>query len=130
VVVTGCLDFAVFGHKDSVPQAYGGRPTYYHNPEFTLVRLTRDEQLAAARFLVEKLNCSAGPVSVIVPLGGGSVMDKEGGVFWEPETNRLVRETIRQGLKASIRYQELEGHINDDSFADLVFEEVCQLIKG
>lgn len=130
VVVTGCLDFIVFGHKDEVPQAYQGRPTYYHNPEFTLVRLTRDEQLAAARFLVEKLNCATGPVSVIVPLGGGSVMDKEGGAFWEPETNRLVRETIRQGLQPHIRYQEVEGHINDDAFADFVFEEVCRVIKG
>jgi uncharacterized protein (UPF0261 family) len=130
VVVAGCLDFVVFGHKDEVPEAYHGRPTYYHNPEFTLVRLTRDEQLAAARFLVEKLNRARGPVSVIVPLNGGSVMDKPGGEFWEPETNRLVREAIQKGLNPNVRYQGLEGHINDDSFADAVYEEVLRVIKG
>jgi uncharacterized protein (UPF0261 family) len=128
VIVTGCLDFVVFGHRDEVPEKYHGRPTYYHNPEFTLVRLTRDEQLAAARFLVEKLNRATGPVTVIAPLGGGSVMDKEGGAFWEPETNRLVRETIKNGLKSSIRYQEIAGHINDDAFADAVFEEMIRVL--
>jgi uncharacterized protein (UPF0261 family) len=128
VIVTGCLDFVVFGHRDEVPDKYHGRPTYYHNPEFTLVRLTRDEQLAAARFLVEKLNRATGPVSVIVPLGGGSVMDKEGGAFWEPETNRLIRETIKNGLNSNIRYQEIEGHINDDVFADAVFEEMIRVL--
>jgi uncharacterized protein (UPF0261 family) len=76
------------------------------------------------------VNRALGPVSVIVPLGGGSVMDKAGGEFWEPETNRLVRETIREGLFANVRYQEISGHINDDSFADVVFEEVLRVIKG
>jgi uncharacterized protein (UPF0261 family) len=128
VIVTGCLDFVVFGHRDEVPEKYHGRPTYYHNPEFTLVRLTRDEQLAAASFLVEKLNRATGLVTVIVPLGGGSVMDKEGGAFWEPETNRIVRETIKNGLKSNIHYQEIEGHINDDVFADAVFEEMMRVL--
>jgi uncharacterized protein (UPF0261 family) len=128
VIVTGCLDFVVFGHRDEVPEKYQGRPTYYHNPEFTLVRLTREEQLAAARFLVEKLNRACGPVSVIVPLGGGSVMDKEGGAFWDPETNRLVRETIKRGLKSDIIYSEIDTHINDDHFADAVFEEMMRVL--
>ena len=52
VIVPGCLDFVVWGAKHEVPESYAGRPTYYHNPEFTLVRLTAYEQLAAARFTV------------------------------------------------------------------------------
>lgn len=130
VIVPGCLDFIVFGHKDEVPDQFQGRPTYYHNPEFTLVRLTRDEQLAAARFLIEKLNKAQGAVSVVVPLGGGSVMDKEGGAFWDVETNRLVREMLQNGLNESIHYQELAGHINDESFAEAVYQETVRVIKG
>ena len=74
VIVPGCLDFVVFGAKHEVPEAYHGRPTYYHNPEFTLVRVTHDEQIAAAEFTVEKLNKARGPVSVLMPMGGGSIM--------------------------------------------------------
>ena len=130
VIVVGCLDFVVFGQRHEIPDAYSGRPTYYHNPEFTLVRLTHDEQLAAARFLVEKLNAATGPVSVIYPLGGGSVMDKEGGAFWQPETNGKVRDILKNGLKSGIQYLEIEGHINDDSFADAVYDQLMKVIKG
>lgn len=128
VIVTGCLDFIVFGHKDEVPEKYHDRPMYYHNPEFTLVRLTHDEQMAAAKFLVEKLNCASGPVSVIVPLGGGSVMDKAGGAFWEPDLNREIRALIKANLKPSIRYLEHNGHINDDNFATFAFAELMSLL--
>jgi uncharacterized protein (UPF0261 family) len=49
VIVPGCLDFMVFGAKQEVPEHLRDRPTYYHNPEFTLVRLTADEQLRATQ---------------------------------------------------------------------------------
>ncbi len=127
VVVLGCLDFVVFGARHEVPEAYQGRPTYYHNPEFTLVRLTHAEQLEAAHFLTEKLNRARGAVTVIAPLGGGSVMDIEGGAFWQPETNQAVRDVLKNGLKRGIRYLELAGHINEDSFADAVQAEAFTL---
>jgi uncharacterized protein (UPF0261 family) len=130
VVVAGCLDFIVFGAKDQVPEKFHGRPMYYHNPEFTLVRLTRDEQLEAAHFTVKKLNQARGPVSLMVPLRGGSIMDIEGGAFWEPETNRLVRALFQNNLNPAIRYQEIEAHINDDLFADAVYEETMRVLSS
>jgi uncharacterized protein (UPF0261 family) len=129
LIVPGCLDFVVFGAKHEVPEAYHGRPTYYHNPEFTLVRLTPQEQLDATRLVVEKLNQSTGPVTVVVPVGGGSVMDIEGGEFWDPETNARGREILQNGLNSDIRYREVEAHINDAAFADVVFEELLSLVE-
>jgi len=128
VIVPGCLDFIVFGAKHEVPEKFRHRPSYYHNPEFTLVRLTREEQLAATLFLVEKLNKARGPVAVVVPLRGGSIMDIEGGAFWEPETNRLCREALREGLHSNIRYRVVDAHINDNAFADAVLEELLQIV--
>jgi uncharacterized protein (UPF0261 family) len=129
LIVPGCLDFVVFGAKHEIPEQYLGRPTYYHNPEFTLVRLTPDEQFAATQFMVEKLNQSTGPVSVVVPLGGGSVMDIEGGAFWEPELNQRCNAELKQGLNDGIRYQEVDAHINDAAFADAVLDELIDLIS-
>jgi uncharacterized protein (UPF0261 family) len=129
VIVPGCLDFVVFGHRDEVPDKYHGRPTYYHNPEFTLVRLTADEQIAATRFVVDKLNRARGPISVVVPLHGGSVMDNQhGGSFWNAELNRTCWDLLRTGLNNTIRYQEVERHINDDAFADAVYEETMRML--
>jgi len=128
VIVPGCLDFVVFGAKHEVPDHYAGRPTYYHNPEFTLVRLTPEEQIKATEFLVKKLNQAQGKTSVVVPLGGGSIMDIEGGAFWLPEVNARCNQLLREGLHPSIRYHEVDAHINDHAFADVVLEELLQII--
>ncbi|KAB2854368.1 MAG: UPF0261 family protein, partial [Anaerolineae bacterium] len=95
---------------------------------FTLVRLTREEQLQATRLVVEKLNKATGPVSVVVPLGGGSVMDIQGGAFWDPDLNEQCRTVLRQGFNKNIQYREVEGHINDNSFADVVLAELVELM--
>jgi uncharacterized protein (UPF0261 family) len=128
VIVPGCLDFIVFGAKHEVPEAFRDRPMYYHNPEFTLVRVTPEEQMAATQFVVEKLNQAAGPVTVVVPLGGGSVMDIEGGAFWQPEVNRRCWDALRDGLKKEIRYREVNAHINQAVFAEAALDELLRLI--
>jgi uncharacterized protein (UPF0261 family) len=128
VIVPGCLDFMVFGAKHEVPEQFRDRPMYYHNPEFTLVRLTQDEQLKATQFVVDKLNQATGAVAVLVPCGGGSIMDIAGGEFWQPEWNQQCRMLIRDGLKTGIRYRELDAHINDNVFAEVAYEELKKLI--
>jgi uncharacterized protein (UPF0261 family) len=128
LIVPGCLDFIVFGAKHEVPETLRDRPTYYHNPEFTLVRLTANEQLRAIEHLLNKLNAATGKVSVLVPLGGGSIMDIEGGAFWQPELNRQCREMLKSGLKPEIQYSEIDAHINDELFAQATFDELMRLI--
>ncbi len=128
LIVPGCLDFIVFGAKHEVPPQYRDRPTYYHNPEFTLVRLTAEEQLAATRLLVDKLNAASGPVTLLVPLRGGSIMDIDGGAFWNVELNQRILDIFRADLKPSIRRVEFDAHINDDAFADITVEELKRLL--
>lgn len=129
VIVPGCLDFMVFGARHEVPEQFRDRPMYYHNPEFTLVRVTDDEQMRAAQMLVDKVNQATGRVIVLVPLRGGSIMDIEGGAFWNPELNQRVRDLLRQGLKAGIDYREVDAHINDDAFADATFDAMIELLS-
>jgi uncharacterized protein (UPF0261 family) len=129
VIVPGCLDFIVFGAKHEVPEQFRDRPMYYHNPEFTLVRVTPDEQLKCALFLAEKLNLSKGQVTVLVPLGGGSVMDIAGGDFWLPETNRRCNDALRDALKPGIRYHEIDAHINDPAFAEAAYTELMSILN-
>src|SRR5207244_10917063 len=106
------------------PEQFNDRTKYYPDPEFTLVRVTREEQIAATQFVLDKLNQSTGKVTVVVPLGGASVMDIQGGAFYLPELNRQCWDMLKNGLKAGIRYREVDAHINSDTFADAVFEEL------
>src|SRR3954470_10019837 len=46
VVVPGCVDFFNQGARDTLPERYRGRKSYFHNSVATLVRLERDEEEA------------------------------------------------------------------------------------
>ena len=46
------------------PDRFKGRPAYYHNPEFTLVRLTREEMVEIGHIMARKVNAARGPVVV------------------------------------------------------------------
>ena len=90
--------------------------------------LTEDEQMKAAQFVVEKLNQANGSVTLLVPLKGGSIMDVEGGAFWQSEWNRKCREILHDGLNGDVRYREVDAHINDNAFAEAAFEELMRLV--
>ncbi len=109
-----------------VPSNLQGRPSHYHNPEFTLVRLTREEQLEVARRMCAKLNAATGKVHVVVPTRGLSIpnieKDQNGknGEFWDPETDHLFREELKKGLDKKVVCEEVDAHINDPKFAEVV----------
>jgi uncharacterized protein (UPF0261 family) len=136
LVVPGCVDFMVCGPLESVPPRWRGRPSYYHNPEFTLVRATLDEQLEAARQIASRLNEATGPVVVMVPTRGLSVpnceVDPSGGpgAFWSPVIDAAFRQALKGGLHAGIEYREVDAHINDERFAQLVLDRAKRLFMS
>ncbi len=129
LVVPGCVDFIVFGPPGEIPEALRSRPTYYHNPQFTLVRVNKDEQIEVARQVAVRLNAATAPVHVLVPLGGVSIMDIEGGAFWDPDIDTAFRETLKNHLDSHVRYEEVPYHINANEFADIVLERTLNLLK-
>jgi uncharacterized protein (UPF0261 family) len=129
VVVPGCVDFAAFGPRHAVPEALRDWPSYYHNPEFTLVRLNRDEMATVGATMARKLNAARGPVTVLVPLGGLSIPNVPGGAFYDPQADAAFRDALRSGLRPDIPVRLIEAHINDERFARAVVEAFLDLMK-
>jgi uncharacterized protein (UPF0261 family) len=120
VVVPGCVDFFNQGPRDTLPERYRGRKSYFHNPVATLVRLDRDEEEALGRLVAERLNEALGPVHVVAPLRGFSLADSEGGELWDPEADRAFLDSLRESLRPEIAYEAVDAHVDDPEFADLV----------
>lgn len=128
VVVPGCIDFMVHGRRDQVPEKFKGRPAYYHNPEFTLIRLTQDEEVQIARIMAGKLNGAVGPVTVVVPRDGLSIPNVPGGAFWNPEADVAFRLELQSNLREEIPYVEADGNINDPVFGQIAANEFLKLM--
>jgi uncharacterized protein (UPF0261 family) len=120
VVVPGCVDFFNQGPRDTLPEQYRARKSYFHNPVATLVRLTADEEEQLGRIVAERLNESRGPVHVVAPTRGFSLADAEGGDLWDPEADQAFRDSLQTSLRPDIPYETVDAHVDDPAFAEVV----------
>mgnify|MGYP000021928395 CR=1 FL=1 len=128
VVVPGCIDFCVF-HAGAIPPALQGRPVYDHNPEYTLVRATKDEMIALGHLFAERLNLAKAPVWIAVPTQGLSIPNVPGGVFWNPEADAAFLETLRSEIRKDIPIYTYERHVNDPAFGVEVADLFIKLMS-
>jgi uncharacterized protein (UPF0261 family) len=118
VVSTGCLDMVNFGPPETVPAKFAGRTFYQHNPQVTLMRTTPEECAKLGRIIAEKLNLSTGPVTVLLPLRGGSVIGAPGGPFHDAIADATLYTSLKGSLRTDIPVKELDCAINDAAFAE------------
>ena len=130
VVVPGCVDFFNQGARETVPESYRSRKSYYHNPVATLVRLDRDEMAELGRIVAERLNESRGPVRIVAPSQGFSLADVAGGELWDPDADAAFLDALSSGLRAEIPFELVDTHVNDPAFADLVAERYLSLVAS
>jgi uncharacterized protein (UPF0261 family) len=129
VVVPGCVDFFNQGPRELLPERYRGRKTYFHNPVATLVRLSSDEETELGRMVAERLNEARGPVRVVVPTGGFSLADAEGGDLWDPEADRAFVDALRDALRPDIPFEQVDAHVDDADFAELVADRYLSILE-
>jgi uncharacterized protein (UPF0261 family) len=129
VVVPGCVDFFNQGARDTLPERYRDRKTYFHNPVATLVRLSVDEETALGALIAERLNEATGPVRVVVPTRGFSLADAEGGDLWDPEADQAFVESLRAALRPDIPFEAVDAHVDDPDFAELVADRYLTLLE-
>jgi uncharacterized protein (UPF0261 family) len=122
VVAPGCVDMCNFGPRATVPARYEGRLFYEWNPTVTLMRTTAEENAQLGAIFAEKLNQATGPVHVLIPLRGFSILDSPGERFWNPEADAAFVRALRAGLRPDIPVEELDANINDPPFADRAAE--------
>jgi uncharacterized protein (UPF0261 family) len=129
VIVPGCCDFFNQGPRHTVPERFRDRKSYFHNPVATLVRLSEAEGVALGRMVAERLAASTGPVAMIVPTRGFSLADAEGGDLYDPAADRAFIDALRDALRADFAYEEVDAHVDDPAFADLVADRYLTLVK-
>jgi uncharacterized protein (UPF0261 family) len=129
VVVPGCVDFFNQGPRDSLPDRYRSRKSYFHNPVATLVRLDAGEETALGRIVAERLNEARGPVRVVAPTRGFSLADAEGGDLWDPEADRAFLQSLQDALRPDIPYEAVDAHVDDPAFADVVAERYLTMTQ-
>ena len=102
---------------------------YEWNPNVTLLRTNVEENKKMGEMIAAAANLSIGPVVIILPLKGVSMLDSEGERFWYPEADLACYDAIRQNLRPGIEVIESNSNINDPEFADLCANTLLKLLQ-
>nr|WP_293839287.1 Tm-1-like ATP-binding domain-containing protein [uncultured Arsenicibacter sp.] len=130
VVVPGCLDMVNFGAADTVPARFRDRLLYSWSPVVTLMRTNEAENSTLGRQLTDVLNQSPGPVTVLLPAGGLSQLDAQGGLFFRPDVNQVLFDTIETHAAETVQVIKTAANINDPAFADLVVASLLNIVPN
>ena len=128
IVVPGCLDMVNFAHLDTVPDEFKSRQLYSWAPDVTLLRTNESENKILGESLATKINSSEGKVMVLLPKKGISQIDSEGDIFYQPEVDKVLFESIKTHTKPSIPVVEMDAHINDEAFAIALVDNLIKIL--
>ncbi len=129
VIVPGCVDMANFWALETVPEKYKDRNLYQWNPNVTLLRTNVEENTRIGEMIAAVANAATAPVAIVLPLKGVSMLDSEGGDFWDPEADQACYDAIKQNIRPGIPLIEMDDNINDPEFADKVAETLLDMLK-
>jgi uncharacterized protein (UPF0261 family) len=133
IIAPGGLDMHIFPGAtgiDSVPPEYRGRAWSMHGPNVVLVRTTEQELEEVGANIAERANKAAGPVAVVIPLGGFSDASRKGGPLHDPQADQGFVRTLRKNLDRRIKVVEVDGNINQDAFVDEVVRTFDEMTAG
>ena len=131
LIVPGCIDMANFGPVDSMPKKYrdGSRNLYEWNPSVTLMRTNIEENREMGRVFAAKANRATGPVGVLIPLKGVSILDGDGERFCDREADQAMFDALKAGLRDDIPCIETDCNINDAVFSAKAVELMLELMN-
>ena len=126
----GALDMVNFWAPDTVPARYRGRLFHAHNANVTLMRTTAEELERIAAWICGKLNASKGPVRMLLPEGGVSMLDAPGEKFHDPAADAALFAAFELHFVRSDSHRLLRvpHHINDTAFVEVVERHVRELV--
>jgi uncharacterized protein (UPF0261 family) len=119
-----------FGPRDTVPEKYRNRKLYEWNPNVTLMRTNQEENAKIGELIAMAANAAKGPVAILLPLRGLSMLDSEGNEFWDPDADQACFEAIKNKIRSDIPVLELDNNINDKEFADKASAVLLEMLKG
>ena len=129
VVTPACVDMCNFWALETVPEKYRERKLHSWNPNVTLMRTNKEENIEIAHLMAENLNKATAPVEVYIPLKGFSELDIPGGQFWDPDINNAFIKTLKENLRKDIPIIEMDNNINDPLFSASLADAIEKLIE-
>ncbi|MEA3230846.1 MAG: Tm-1-like ATP-binding domain-containing protein [Thermodesulfobacteriota bacterium] len=120
ILVPGNIDFIVTGPKEKAQKKFPGRTFHQHNAAITVIRSDPEEMEILGHVIADICNQASGTWSILIPMGGFSAFDSNGGPMPDQKARQCFTDALQQRLNENSRAQTFPYHINDPDFAQIV----------
>ena len=128
IISSGCTDLVDVVTSQPLAEHWKNHDTHVHNRLITSVVLNNDERRSVADAINEQLSQATGKTVFLLPLAGCGEWDREGAPLHDAEGYAAFCDQIHLTSPDNVVLEEIDGHINDDVFADkvlAVFDQWC-----
>lgn len=94
------------------------------------VRTSAEELREIGTVVAQKLNQANGPVTMLIPIQGWTVLSTKGGALYEPETDAILAPLLREQLRSEIVIEEIDTPIDAREFAEAVVTALEKMMNG
>ncbi|MXZ17600.1 MAG: UPF0261 family protein [Rhodothermaceae bacterium] len=129
VVSCGALDMVNYWALETVPAKFRERTLHPHNANVTLMRTSAEECTRIGREIGVRLSQARAPVTLLIPLGGVSMLDAPGQPFFDSGANQALFSSLRANCSSSVNVKEYDLHINDPGFAEALANELMHNLR-
>jgi uncharacterized protein (UPF0261 family) len=93
------------------------------------LRTNVEENTRIGEMIAAAANAATAPVAIVLPLKGVSMLDSEGGDFWDPEADQACYDAIKESVGPGISVIEMDNNINDPEFADRATQTLLDMLR-
>lgn len=117
IVAPGAVDMVDMPAWQAVPERFADRPYHAHNRLIGSVTASPAGRREVARVIARKLEGASAPVAFVLPTAGIQEWDQAGEPLHEPEALDAFVDEMRKAVPATVRFEEVDAHINAPEFA-------------
>lgn len=114
---------------DPVPEQYRNRTEIRHSSLITTFRFSKDELIHTAKVIIERLQNTNDEAVFMLPKGAYSIYSKKGTPFYDPESDKIFADYLKEHLPGNFKIVEVDSDLTDRPFVEAAVKEMISLIN-
>ena len=114
---------------EPIPERYQGRTEIRHSSLITTFRFSIDELIHTAKEIIDRLKYTKDEAVFMLPKGAYSIYSKKGTPFYDPESDKIFADYLKENLPENFRIIEVDSDLTDKIFVETAVKEMIALIN-
>lgn len=126
----GAEHLGILVPPNEIPEEFKDHKIVFHSPVVFVPRLNASEIVRVAEDICQRLQHTKNKAYFMLPLRGVGRYSMEGGVLYDPESDKAFFDYLRNNLPKNIEVIEKDNYAEDKEFVEDAIDRLIELIEA